>query len=381
MNVYVPNYAVCCCRHRSKVKRGDEYLRLTYASNDGSVTSLEPFESASGAIEASALDLKDLKVESHGKYIVTLGEIEGSVYVDRELKWSFLPFFLRGQMMISTACDDRAVQSKQYMTFSSSQDTLIFVLLDLSIRNFPAWLASGGFQRIPRVHAIASLSSFQRDAQEYHYAVFAKRYAASEQVVLGGNWGKSRKNNMYAVFVVPVANAVPGLAQIFNELDFEKSIKEGADDKIVSHSWADGDHGLSLFYPEGDAVTVGVLKCSIFADAELKVGVSDPASGSFEIVDKSSRAAYQLSYSREPMRGGFRRTQMLKIMHRFAVVNCMDEVLEMRQLNSSAVKRVAPCSSEGWHKSDVALDSAVQFKLGSSMWSHCSVSLANIGTS
>ena len=357
------------------MKRGDERFRHTY----GAAPSMIPIEEevfVSSKMEVLPA-LEDLKVEGQRGYLVAAGKIGTPVYVDRELKWSFLPSFLRGQLMVSTACDDRAVQSKQYMTFTSPQDALIFVLFDLSIRNIPAWLFSDGFKRIPRVHAIARVFASQYDAQECHYAVFAKRYAASDQVILGGNWGKSRKNNMYAVFVVPVANAVPGLAQIQSQLDYEKSFGEDE----VSHSWADGDSGLTLFHPENDAVAVGVLKCSIFGDTDLKVGVSDPASGSFEIVDKISRAAYQLSYSREPMRGGFRRTQMLKIMHRYAIVNCMDEVLEMRQVNSSAVKRVAPLSSEGWHKSDVALDSAVQFKLGCSMWSHCSVSLADIGTS
>lgn len=297
-------------------------------------------------------------------------------YTDRALKWSCLPSFLRGQLCVLTSFEERVARSKQYMHFSPSAACVVCLLLDLRA-SVPAWVPADGFQRIPQMHAICRLFVYANDAEEGHYCVYAKSFAAQEKVALRGNFDSAAKpQNMYCAFVVPRSEAVPGMQAVLRVLDFDACMTRAR----VVESWSGGEAGLGLFCSDEDCVKVGVLRGAAYSD-EIKIGDSHPPVGSMEIVDWKTRRAYQLTYRLERMPGEFRRTRVLYTLPRYCVVNCMDEVLELRQYKSRSVTRVQPWSSEGWHKTDVSFDFCIQLKVGSSLWSLCNVDVNEVGTS
>ena len=368
----------------TKTEEGVEMLRTTYSTGRATEGN-----STYDGCNNKPVVLANLKIDSQRPYCCMTADIGSSVYVDRLQQWSILPAFLRGQTMVSTSCDDAAIKSKAYMQFAvqqefmdesgqsvlRGQEAVVFLLFDLRRETPPQWVRLYGFQQIPRVHCIGRLFNFKADAEEIHFTLYAKIIPAGEQVVLSGNWGKGKSYSMYSVFVVSTACDGPGMRDILIALNFEKYFDESS----IAKSWVDGGNGLTLFTPEAETVQVGVHRGAIFSE-ELKIGPNRPAVGSFEVVDWETRRAFQLTYKIESMLGGFNRTRLMYLVPRYMVVNCIEEVLEIRQSKSRYLVRVNPWSAEGWHKTDASLDFNLQFKLGGSMWSRTKVDINEIGT-
>jgi hypothetical protein len=370
----------------SRAKDGVDSLRSTFASSFK-----EEKATNSNGPHSEPLLLRDLSVDSLHPFLCSKADIGSKIYLDRQQQWSYLPSLLRGQTAVSLCCDDALTRSKAYMQFSISKggpiveevkdagaDTaVVFLLFDVRRKSLPAWVSADGFQRVPHWLCIGKLFNFKVDAEEIHFAVFAKIFSLDESVVLRGNWAsRGKRASMYSVFVVPVSSNAAGMRDVLLTLQFDRYFHSD----LIARSWIEGGNGLTLFTPEDDAIRMGVLRGTVFSDY-VKVGERHPSAGSFEVTDWISRRAYQLSYRIERMLGAFSRTHVMHVMPRYVVVNCMDEVLEIRQHKTSGTSRVHPWSSDGWHKTDVSFDCSLQFKLGCSMWSKTTVDINEIGSS
>ena len=369
----------------TRTSEGLEILRTTHSTgkiDDGRRMSI--------GRRVTPIVVSNLKVDSQRPYCCMTADIGSTVFVDRLQQWSILPAFLRGQTMISTACDDAIMRTKAYMQFSMQEeyvdedgnatlrghDAIVFLLFDIRRETLPQWVCTEGFQYLPRIHCIGRLFNFKADAEEIHFSLYAKVFSPNERVVLHGNWGKGKKYSMYSVFVVSTASDAPGIQNVLVSLNFEKYF----DDSSIANCWVQGGNGLTLFCPESETVQIGVHRGAIFSE-ELKIGLNRPAVGSFEVMDSETHRAYQLTYRIEPMLGNFSCTRLMYVMPRYVIVNCIEEVLEIRQYKSRFLVRVNPWSAEGWHKADASLSLNLQFKLGGSMWSRSMVDINEIGTS
>jgi len=68
-------------------------------------------------------------------------------------------------------------------------------------------------------------------------------------------------------------------------------------------------------------------------------------------------------------------------MHRFCIINCLDEAVELRQTDTRETLFVEPFHSEGWHKTEASGSSTVQLRTQSSLWSYGSIDVNEIGGS
>jgi hypothetical protein len=253
--------------------------------------------------DRSVLSLELLKfcIDSKRKHSVGVCDVNSQVYADREYRWSYLPSVLRGQMMVSPACDDRMTRLRQYIEFVPSQSCIVFILLDLR-NTVPSWIVSDGFQRIPNMHAICRLFGYTSSTVTSatatgisiasHYGIHAKRFDEQESVTLRGNHAASKSINMYLAFVVPNHSSIAGIKEVNFILDINNFLTS---DK-AAESWSTGGESVSLCTPENDSVSIGVNKDSAFSD-QIKIGDSYPSVGSFEVVDWKTRKAFQLTYS------------------------------------------------------------------------------------
>jgi hypothetical protein len=91
--------------------------------------------------------------------------------------------------------------------------------------------------------------------------------------------------------------------------------------------------------------------------------------GSFEVVDWSTLRAYQLTYSMAYMPGLFSSTQLVTIMPRYMLVNCLEEIVMVVQKGAGeeGYLSVGSFKAESWHKSRHILGTNVQIRSASSV--------------
>jgi hypothetical protein len=85
--------------------------------------------------------------------------------------------------------------------------------------------------------------------------------------------------------------------------------------------------------------------------------VKNPHTGSFEVVDWSTLRAYQLTYTMAYMPGLFSSTQLVTIMPRYMIVNCLEEIVMVGQKGAGeeGFLSVGSFKAESWHKARYTL--------------------------
>ena len=339
----------------------------------------------------NGVNVADLRVESSRQYTVSTANLGSLVYTDSSAYWTHLPLQLRGQLNLRTPVHDAMLKSRQLIKFSICNTSIILVLVDIECSSEPKWLKEDGYSRIID-QAIARCPS-NHSFDDYHYAIYGKTFNANDEITLGGNWCKDVRR-MYSVFVVPIPEEAnigtwsenPGtwnekyeVLSIFDQVNFDKTYSR----EDAHKCWTRGRNGLSLFTAFDDIVAIGVGPESFpsFSD-DININMTkSSASDSFEIVEGSSLKAYQLSYSIRNMPGIFCNTQLVTIMPRYCIVNCLDESLMILQRGTKDIMTILPYHAEGWHKAHAALGTDVRIRSSSTFWSLGAVDINEIGSS
>jgi hypothetical protein len=231
------------------------------------------------------------------------------------------------------------------------------------------------------------------------------------EVVLGGAESAGDHGLMYSVFIVDVAtlkipqdDVMEVVGQVVTELGaLNTSMLSQARDL-----WADGGQGMCLLHTDDDKLNVGVIRGQAWsADLPLQLATSKCA---FEVTDRtdndhftdedggkaarnhstssmfgdSSKAnskAYQLAYSVRPLPGLFSRTKLVVVMPQFAILNCMEEPLEVRQHGADELMFIEPFACRAWHKARAQFETKVHLRSASSSWSFGCVNINELGSS
>ena len=138
---------------------------------------------------------------------------------------------------------------------------------------------------------------------------------------------------------------------------------------VAQRSWCSGDNGIVLFNSENAKFDLCVKEDRARTSKELTMKILPAEKGPFEIVDKEANVAWQLAYRVVPLPGIFARTKVVSVMPRYCIANCTDQHLQIKQKDSESVICVEPFTSEGWHKSNAAGSTEVQFKSTATLWS------------
>lgn len=156
------------------------------------------------------------------------------------------------------------------------------------------------------------------------------------------------------------------------------------------HCWTDGGCGLVLFQSGNDEASLGIntdgseesgAMETVWSRAISLVSL-DSSKATIEVVNKNTNVGYLLAYNVARMPKAFELTQILTVVPWFCIVNCTDEVIEVRQ-NGALNQRIhsyPPRTSNGWHKEDASKKPEVQIRCASTMWSLCSIDLNDIGS-
>eukprot|EP01033_Poteriospumella_lacustris_P006747 gene6747-4866_t len=240
-----------------------------------------------------------------------------AAYTDSTYRWTHLPSVFRNKYSIRFANADRIYRSSQFFSFTTTTDTLLFVLVDASC--VPKWITSSGFQ--PTTELAISRRIHQNRAWETNYRVYGQEVVGGTDVVLGGAWGNAEPN-MYAVVLITTA-----------EWKAEEAEEENSSTK-----------------------------------------------GSIEIHSERSSIIYHVSYALENLPGLYHRTELITFMPRFVVLNCLEESVFIAQRGSHRHLEFVPYTPEGWHQFDDKLGFDVKFRCHSTIWSLGSVNINEIGS-
>lgn len=325
-----------------------------------------------GLSSCASVVLDRLRLKSRRRYLLTTGDLGDLVYTDRDLRWTQLPSKLRKRAYLSPPCDDRSVRTSALIQFVTNRTAVVFVLYDIRNNAPPPWLVTDGFRRISE-QAIARRVVNGR-VQETHYVGWGKHFNAGESVSLGANILKDSRS-MYVVFVVG-SSCARQTAELLEQIPMDCSLQHEA----MQATWLYGGNGLTMFYTDSNKISIGAVRGTAWCE-QVNTKLLSSSKGLFEILDKRSKKGYQLAYSVSYMPGIFRRTQVVAIMPRFCIVNCMDEPIEIRQTSTLETLFVEPFHAEGWHKNDATRNTLVQLRSQSSMWSFGSVDVNEVGTS
>lgn len=154
-----------------------------------------------------------------------------------------------------------------------------------------------------------------------------------------------------------------------------------------SSHWITGGSGVTLFQSATDSAILGLNHGKVWSFSISLISLGSNTN-SLEVMDKEAKKVYQLAYKIVPMPYIFQETNALIVTPWYRIVNCMDEDIEIRQVESDkALRRYGPpesipsFSSEGWHRSDSIKDTKLQFRTPGSLWSLGIVDINEIGSS
>jgi len=111
-------------------------------------------------------------------------------YIDRDYTLANIPAFMEDIFWISTANDDKANDSEDFLKFDLLTSSTVYIAYDEKAGSIPAWMDKWLLMEDQIV-----------DSRGVKFKVYAKSYASGE-VVLGGN-SATLDDNMYLVLVKP----------------------------------------------------------------------------------------------------------------------------------------------------------------------------------
>lgn len=339
----------------------------------------------SGAASSSNALVTDFEVmSSDSKYELKQCNIGDDVYTDSDWKWSFLPAQLRGVEFIRTPVGDCRLRTRALVRFNVSSSCIVILLIDSKVSQ-PKWIQEDGFHSLAQ-HAVAR-KIVRGVLKEIHYTLVGRLAQAGESVMLKGNWSR-QVGAMYCacILAAPIDTDLPSsnrsaeaTDQILAQLQFDDkfNLSDACD------RWAEGDRGVTLFHSDDDNLVFGLKKGAAWAEPII-MQHKVKSTGAFTIVDWDTSACYHLSYSADVMPGVFKETHLLKLVHRFVIVNHLEENLMVLQRGGRPQDAMVmtPYHSEPYHSSvHGANPTSLIFRSASTGWSLGSVDISEIGTS
>lgn len=349
--------------------------------------------------------IKDLRVNSTGKYRFSRANIGTGVYSDHDTIWKHLPVICRGKHALMTANSDRKSRANKIITFRMELSCCILLLVDLQLNL--RWLGVDGYSRVSEIAISRSVSvGLKGHVVENHYAVYGKFYKEGEFVELRSNANNEKCGScMYSVFIIPettfenafhssvrstpAANAHDtsslnetidrlSVRKVFEELSYQRRYCR----EIAERCWTEGGGAITLFHAEDNVIHLGACKGTAWSE-KIGIDMMKRAStmGSVEIDNPYSQISYQLTYKMQYLPGLYSQTQMVTVMPRYCILNCMDESIWVSQRISERYWEFQPYVSEGWHKLDSTYGTGIRFRTSSTIWSLGSVDINEIGTS
>lgn len=363
--------------------------------------------------------IKDLAVNSNHKYIISTLQEGSFVYSDRKLRWTHFPTIIKSSrsLCIRPSSEDAMSRVRDLIKFRLISPAIILLFVDRIMTNkCPKWISEYGFEKLVDEGVARRIEDGKLD--EVFYTIYGKYFdlnmSGEEWVVLHGNWNKER-GKMYSVVIIPdprinfdkskflESSATSLIKQPsrkgseikqqnneFLEKEFKKLLSQicfssSYDRAIAGKSWTEGGHGLGLFHSHNDLISVGILHDKVWSNGiNINTNNGAPSQGYFEISDWSTNHVYQLSYKIERMPGLFHHTQVVTVMPRYCIVNCMNEPLIVAQRGLPAANKgfvIKPYHVEPWHKQDGALGNVLHFRTQSTAWSLGAVDINEGGSS
>jgi hypothetical protein len=386
--------------HQTPAKKGKTQVVVTNTTN--TLEGLEMFNIAT---------IQNFKAASEREYQVTVSDLGGAVYTDSNLIWTYLPESMIRCTYISTPSADHNVVGRKHIQFDlDSSPALVMVCVDSQLEH--KWLVDAGYVRLTQ----QAIAINVKDGKEFSYAIFGKLCDAFQHITIPGNWSKNA-SFMYVCFIVSVAASNERVARYFDPVTADKVSKSASKDTIsmtygewehdriieqvsfhrlyrnqeAESSWIEGKNGISMFYAENDIIALGIYNNNGGGNGDqeseatwsddLSINTSTSAvSSSVEVMDWSSMIAYQLSYSLSFMPGVFHRTQQLTVFPTYVIVNCCQEMLFVRQVNTDVDLAIKPFNSESWHKTSAMQEPKVHIRCESSQWSLGTITTHQIGS-
>eukprot|EP01041_Mallomonas_annulata_P001683 gene1683-3255_t len=329
------------------------------------------FTGSATSPHSGSIPVGPLLLKSRRRYLLTTADVGDLVYTDRDLRWTNLPPALRGQTFLSTPCEDRSMRVNNLIQFTTSRSVVVFILYDHRNSMQPPWLIHQGFRRISETATARRVA--QGTVYEHHYVAWGKAFQAGQWVTLGCTGSKDCRS-MYVAFVVP-ATSPQRVFELLEQVPSDTNVKR----EEAQSSWLMGGNGLTMFFAADGNIAIGINRGVAWCE-QVHTQLISSSKGLFEAIDRRTGRGYQLAYSLSSMPGIFRRTQVVTVMPRFCIVNCMDEAIEIRQQGTQETLFIEPFHAEGWHKADAMKGSMVQIRCQSSMWSFGAVDVNEVGS-
>lgn len=304
--------------------------------------------------------------------------IGDNVYTDSDWIWSFLPKQLRDTTFICTPVADSRLRTRSLIQFTTHRPCIVVLLIDTKASR-PKWIQEDGFR--PLVQRAVARRIIRGVLKEINYALVARLVPANETVELKGNWSR-QVGSMYSVCLLPASSSdesAESSDQILTQLQYQDVFNNTE----ACDCWAEGDRGVTLFHSDDDNLVFGVKKGIAWAEP-IVVPHKVKSTGAFNVVDWETTQCYHLSYSADMMPGVFKETHLLKLVHRFVIVNHLEEDLMVLQKGGRTQDAMimTPYHSEPYHSSvHGANPTSLIFRSRSTGWSLGCVDIAEIGSS
>ena len=374
----------------TRVEKGDGSRRITRTTFDPLLLETPPEDSVEDVVivdmadgstiampDAAAVPLLDFTVKSRRKYELTLAGIGVRMHTDRELRFSYLPVWLRGHSFVCTPCDDRSLvmdAGSSLMEFSVDLPVVVCVIFDYRCKSLPGWVRTRNYRRI--ADQCIARGYDEGLTKELFYSIYGRVFDAGSRVQLGYNYSKASRG-MYSVCVLPTQRW-PGGDAVWEQVTYDPAVAC----VLAEKGWARGGYGCTLFNCENGRVKLGVNRGSAWTERSFSIktlGDKVP----LEIADSVTDMGYQLAYRVHRLPLPFEHTQVLSVMNRYCLVNCTGEPIAVRQVGTEVVAPalvVNAYSSQAWHKSIAQGTTTIQLKCQSTDWSIGHFDVNEVGT-
>jgi hypothetical protein len=170
------------------------------------------------------------------------------------------------------------------------------------------------------------------------------------------------------------------LMTIYNSFGSKSKINTNC----INECWYTGSNGLALFQSYDNKAYLGAL-CGSMWSSDICLLSIDSSKTPIEIIDPNTPVSFQLAFYLTPLPGIFSNTSVLTVIPGYCIVNCMDEEIEIQQVDQLSAKnsstKVKSMATQVWHKTESSAGTCVHIKSASSEWTLGYIDLNEIGTS
>lgn len=321
---------------------------------------------------------------SHG-YHLLLCNVGEKVYADDEYRWYHVPNYLKKHEAVTFSILEKSIsdnEEKELIELNLKKSSIVFILT--CSKEIPQWIIDEKYFNTNDIAVAKKVvykkkynnddnvqnyldnnndnttsdqyneKYYEKIVKEKTYSIYGKKFSSNEKIVIKKN--ELNSNDLYYIAIVSDLFSHSSFDQndsstsdnIINHLIFS----EYFDDEFSGLCWTEGYQNVTAFYSEDYSLKIKKNDNEKWTNEIIaNINRASQAEGDIDVRDSIVKKIYLLKYKLGILPGIFKKTNIITIIPRYCILNCINTNIFVKQENSyeENILEVEPFEPTEWH--------------------------------